>query len=181
MSDEASLTGRLLVATPSLLDPNFLRTVILLLDHSDDGAVGVVLNRPSDISVAGELAAWQPLAAEPAVMFVGGPVEQAAILGLALTRSDETVAGVRPVTGRLGVLDLNRQPDPRAVERIRLFAGYAGWAAGQLEAEIATGSWFVIDAEPTDVFTEDPRALWRTVLVRQGGVFRTIPDDPTLN
>lgn len=170
------LRGRLLVATPSLGDPNFSHTVVLILDHGADGAVGVVLNRPSQVPVTTILPEWTVPAVEPPVVFVGGPVQREAVI--ALGRTDEA-AGGQPVSPGVAVVDLTQ-----AAERglgIRVFAGYGGWGAGQIDAEIDAGGWFVVDAQPDDAFTRRPGALWLTVLSRQGGLFTTIPEDPTLN
>src|SRR4051812_14198173 len=132
-----SLTGRLLVAAPALADPNFDRSVILVLAHGDGGALGVVLNRPSVTGVAGSLPdGWESLAAPPRVLFVGGPVGGGAAIGLARAQAPtRDTAGWSPVLGRLGTVDLGSAPDALDVslEVVRVFAGYAGWSAGQLE------------------------------------------------
>lgn len=166
----SGLAGRLLVASPPLGDPNFDRTVVLLLHHDDQGALGVVLNRPTSVDVAEVLPAWAPVAAAPPVVFLGGPVAPDAAIGLG--RAGTTVATV----------DLGA--DPGGVEEVRLFAGYSGWDGGQLEAEIGVGAWFVLDSVPDDAVSPEPEDLWRTVLRRQGGrlaTYATIPEDPTVN
>lgn len=182
-----SLTGRLLVATPSLEDPNFDRTVVLILQHDDeDGAMGLVLNRPSGLPLEEELGDWGALAAPPDEVFIGGPVQPEVAIALGWLTPDSGVPdGVQPVLDRLGVVDLRRSPDdlPQLMA-VRVFAGYAGWAAGQLEAEIASGSWFTLDADPWDPATADPDGLWRQVFRRQSDRLRmlaTFPDDPSLN
>jgi len=177
--------GRLLVATPDLGDPNFDRTVVFLLEHSDEGTLGVVLNRPSETSVHEPLPAWVDHAAHPPVVFTGGPVAPSAAIGLACAGDDE-VDGWAPLVGRLGTVDLARTPGELlvTVERLRVFAGYGGWGAGQLDAEIAAGGWFVVDAWPDDAFSPYPERLWRTVLARQRGrlaMFANIPVDPSVN
>lgn len=178
---ENSLRGRLVVATPALGDSNFAHTVVFLLDHSDQGALGIVLNRPSDVGVADTMPRWGDLALAPEVMFVGGPVQPEAVVGLGL--ADEAMEAVEPVAAGVGIVDL--RTDPLAliggVRGMRLFVGYAGWGGGQLEAEIDQGGWFVIDAVPDDVFGDDPDQLWVRVLSRQGGLFTTISEDPSLN
>lgn len=176
-----SLRGHLLVAAPTLVDPNFMRTVVLLLDHDEDGALGVVLNRPSEVDVAGTVPGWEQLTPHPEVVFVGGPVEPQAVVGLGIAGPTVDEAAWEPVLDRLGLVDLSVDPVLTGVESLRIFAGYAGWSPGQLENEIAEGSWFVVDAHPADVLAADPDELWRGVLVRQGGVFRTFPLDPSLN
>lgn len=165
------LTGRLLVAAPQLYDPNFDRSVVLMLEHGEEGALGVILNRPTEVDVADPLPAWAPLAAGPPVVFAGGPVSQESAIGLARATSDEAVDGWAPVDGRLGTVDLSRAPDDIAVgfEAIRIFAGYSGWGAGQLEGELEVGAWIVADALPADALSDEPERLWATVLRRQGG------------
>lgn len=181
------LRGRLLVASPTLTDPNFARTVVLVLEHSDDdGALGVVLTRPSATPVAEVLPAWAPLAAEPAVAFVGGPVSPNAAICLGCARPGEHPAGWTGIDGLLGAVDLSQDPASveGALECVRIYAGYAGWGAAQLEAEIALGAWYVIDALPADPFVTAPSQLWRQVLRRQGGglaLVSTFPPDPTRN
>lgn len=179
--------GRLLVANPLLPDPNFDRTVVLLLAHSGEGALGLVLNRPSQMDVAEPLPQWEHLAAEPAVLFLGGPVQHQAVICLAsnLTRPVEegTEEGWKEVAPGVATLDLDQDPDSVAgrVRQVRLFAGYAGWSAGQLEGEIAAGAWWVVDAEPGDVFTVEPADLWKRVLRRQPHPLAFVswyPDDP---
>jgi len=182
-----SLTGRLLVATPALRDPNFERTVVLLVAHEDGGALGVVLNRATEVPVAEVLGNWGALAGEPAVVFEGGPVQPEAAICLARTRPGvEGLAGFNRVSGAVGTVDLSGDPDTlrAGVVGVRVFAGYAGWEPGQLEAEIETGSWFVFDALPGDAFAQRPDDLWGMVLRRQGGLTAAVahfPADPTLN
>jgi putative transcriptional regulator len=183
----APLKGRLLVASPTLTDPNFARTVVFVLEHSDDdGALGLVLNRPSLTAVAEVLPAWAPLAAEPAVAFVGGPVSPNAAICLGWVSPGAEPDGWTAIEGPLGAVDLSEDPATLAgaLERVRVYAGYAGWGAAQLEAEIALGSWYVVDALPVDPFVADPSLLWRQVLRRQGGslaLVSTFPPDPALN
>ncbi|MBW3576496.1 MAG: YqgE/AlgH family protein [Actinobacteria bacterium] len=179
-----SLRGRLLVATPTLIDPNFHLTVIFVLQHDDeDGAVGVVVNRPSDVAVMTALPPWAALADAPPVVFLGGPVNHGAAIALARRRSGASPAGWEPVLDEVGVVDLSGDPDAvhPDLQDLRVFTGYAGWGPGQLEDEIAAGSWFVVEADPSDPFADEPAALWRRVLTRQGGVFRTVTDDPSRN
>jgi putative transcriptional regulator len=178
--------GRLLVATPTLLDPNFFRTVVLMLEHSDDGALGVVLNRPSELEIAETLPAWLDVTAAPAMVFVGGPVAPGSAIGLARGDGDLDADGWAPVVNGLGTVDLALGPDEVRVDvtSLRVFAGYAGWTAGQLDAELAAEGWFVVDAEPEDAFVTDPEALWKAVLRRQGGtlaLFANAPPHPSLN
>lgn len=160
------LTGHLLVATPLIGDDTFRRTVVLLLAHGDDGALGVVLNRPSDTPAHEVLMGWAERAAAPGVVFVGGPVDTDTVMGL----------------GTRGSIDLHAQPDdlPEPPGEIRLFAGQAGWGPGQLEDEIGQRAWWVFDTQPDDVLTHDPDTLWERVLRRQPGTtawFANLPDD----
>jgi putative transcriptional regulator len=182
-----SLTGRLLVATPALRDPNFERTVVLLVAHEDGGALGVVLNRATEVPVAEVLGDWGGLAGEPAVVFEGGPVQPEAAICLARTRPGVgDLTGFSRVSGAVGTVDLSGDPDTlrEAVIGVRVFAGYAGWSSGQLEGEITGGSWFVFDALPGDAFGSRPDDLWSMILRRQGGLIAAVahyPADPVLN
>lgn len=181
------LRGRLLVAQPTLRDPNFERTVVLLLEHGDDGAIGVILNRPSEFSVEGALPDWAGLAARPSVVFIGGPVvEGGTAVCLARARAEPPADVFKAVLEGVGTLDVNHPPEElgAAIEEVRLYAGYAGWSAGQLEEEIEAGGWFVVDARPADGFTSDPAGLWHAVLARQSGEtawFATFPPDIAMN
>ena len=176
--DDAPLTGRLVVATPDLADDNFEHAVVLILEHESEGALGVILNRTRGIDVVSLLPAWHELASSPAVLFSGGPVQPDEAV-ICLGRS---TAPAQPITEDLGVVDLERSPEEQAdVTAVRLFTGYAGWGPGQLEEEIEAGSWFVVEPTAEDPLTADPDGLWRRVLLRQGGVFTTVTDDPSLN
>jgi putative transcriptional regulator len=181
------LTGRLLVATPALRDPNFERTVVLVVAHEDGGALGVVLNRATEVPVAEVLGSWGTLAGEPPVVFEGGPVQPEAAICLARTRpGGDAPEGFNRVAGTVGTVDLSGDPDAlrAAVLDVRVFAGYAGWSPGQLEGEISGGSWFVFDALPGDAFAGRPDDLWAMVLRRQGGLLAAVahyPADPTQN
>jgi len=183
--DGVSLKGKLLVANPALLDPNFDRTVVLVLEHHDEGAVGVILNRPSETAVEEVLPTWASVAAEPAVVFVGGPVAPGSAIGLGCgPRPSGDGEGFTVVLGAVGVLDLSLGPDELEVDDVRVFSGYAGWSPGQLEGEIEAGGWFVVDALPGDASASDAVDLWRSVLRRQGGdlaLVATFPADPSLN
>ncbi|HEX9854398.1 MAG TPA: YqgE/AlgH family protein [Acidimicrobiia bacterium] len=176
--------GRLLVATPHLYDPNFYRTVVLLLEHNDDGSLGVVLTRPTDEPASVHVAAWAAEISDPDVIFFGGPVRNEIAVGVAESPRTPPL-GWRPVLGSIGLVDLGESRDVvGSVSRLRIFSGYAGWEAGQLEGELAEGGWFVLDASPDDVFTVYPGDLWHDVLRRQPGLvaaYATFPVDPTLN
>lgn len=183
-----SLRGKLLVATPKLLDPNFVRTVVLLCFHDEHGAFGLVLNRPlEEAPVREHLPEWSEAAASPACVFSGGPVEPSHAFGLAQLRepSEPPSEGWSEVLAGVGIVDLSRPGALlTAVRAVRIYAGYAGWAAGQLEGELAEGAWFVVDARADDVFHPNPEHLWRDVLRRQRGqlaLFAFAPLDPRLN
>ncbi len=181
-----STAGRLLVAEPMLGDPNFDRTVVLVVEHTDEGALGLVLNRPTELLVADAIPPWADLATEPSVLHVGGPVEERSGWCLARVRRPQDTDGFVPVRGDLGLLDLDRDPVLAAVDvtAARLFAGYSGWGAGQLEEELAVDAWFVLDAEPDDPFLPDSAALWKRILQRQGGAMARMalfPPHPSFN
>lgn len=177
-----SVSGSLLVATPVLLDPNFQRTVILMIEHGEEGALGVILNRPTEAPVSEFLPDWEQQLAEPPVVFFGGPVQREVAIGVG-------AGGKRPetgfVVGDVGFVDLGLSIDVAgAPHPVRVFSGYAGWDGGQLEFEIGVHSWFVLDAAPDDVFTTRPDRLWYEVLARQGGhmaMYASYPLDPSLN
>lgn len=185
MSD--SLTGKLLVASPALVDPNFERTVVLICAHSDEGAFGLVLNRPNHLArVTDHLPRWAEHAVEPAVLFRGGPVEPTLAVALGRVPGSGRRAGFVEVMEGIGLLDLEQDPYAAGGELagIRLFTGYAGWSAGQLEGEIRDGAWFVVEARPGDPFSEHPESLWRDVLRRQEGklaMFAFYPAEPNRN
>ena len=188
MSEHAgpALKGRLLVATPNLGDPNFERTVVLVLEHGEDGALGVVLNRPSELDLAEPLPEWARAAAHPPVVFIGGPVAPSAAVCLARVAGGGGARGWEPLLGPLGTLDLDMDPDEAipGLDVIRVFAGYAGWGPGQLEGEIDGGGWFVVDADDADPLSPAPENLWAAVLRRQRGtlaLFASYPPDPGLN
>ncbi|MFJ2246495.1 YqgE/AlgH family protein [Streptomyces sp. NPDC087862] len=186
MTEVSSLTGRLLVATPALADPNFDRAVVLLLDHDEEGSLGVVLNRPTPVGVVDILTSWAGLTGEPDVVFQGGPVSLDSALGVAVIPGDEGPLGWRRVYGAIGLVDLEAPPELLAAElgSLRIFAGYAGWGPGQLETELTEGAWYVVESEPGDVSSPRPEHLWRAVLRRQRSelaMIATYPDDPSLN
>ncbi|MCX4666911.1 YqgE/AlgH family protein [Streptomyces sp. NBC_01381] len=186
MTEVSSLTGRLLVATPALADPNFDRAVVLLLDHDEEGSLGVVLNRPTPVEVADILEGWGDLAGSPGVVFQGGPVSLDSALGVAVIPGGEGPLAWRRVHGAIGLVDLDAPPEllAPALGSLRIFAGYAGWGPGQLEDELVEGAWYVVESEPGDVSSPDPERLWRSVLRRQRSelaMVATYPDDPSLN
>ena len=179
-----SLAGQLLLASPALQDPNFARTVVLVSLHSDEGAMGLVLNRPSSVTVT-EAVPQLEHAVDPAEpVYVGGPVQPTSVVFLA-EFLDPSPAGLL-VLGRIGfpAPDAGIEELTEATARGRVFAGYAGWGEGQLDAEIAQGDWIAQAALPEDVFTDAPEELWSVVLTRKGGSYALIarmPPDPSVN
>lgn len=181
-----TLTGRLLVAAPHLLDPNFVRTVVLICRHDEDGALGLVLNRPTDIPVGEHLPGWTEALAPPEVVFVGGPVQPEMAVGLARRSPGSLPAGWTEVGGDIGLVDLGETPGDAVghLDVLRVFAGYAGWSAGQLDFEAASEDWFVVDTADDDLFSGEAAGLWRGVLRRQPGqlaLYADFPLDPSGN
>ena len=177
----SSLVGMLLVATPVMEDPNFAHSVVLVCAHDEDGAVGLVLDRPTEIPVGEHLPQWAPHAATPPVVFLGGPVQLDVAIGLA--DADASVEGWTHVVGTAGLIDLE-DSDPVTTGRVRVFAGYTGWSSGQLEGEVAGLDWIVVPAHPDDLFDPDPDGIRRRALLRKGGMFPAYvhyPEDPGLN
>lgn len=182
-----SMKGMLLVATPALREPTFAQTVIALLEHSpDEGALGVVLNRPSEAPVATVVPAVAEIVTAPQVLFEGGPVSPTTAIALGLAAPGAEPEGWMPVVPPIVTVDLDHDAALLAatLQDLRVFAGYAGWSAGQLEREITEGSWYVVDGLPSDPFATTPERLRTTVLRRQGwplSVAAHAPVDPTLN
>ena len=181
------LTGHLLVATPQTGGDVFRRSVVLLLHHDEEGAQGVVINRPLDATVDAVLPGWEEVATPPARVFQGGPVALDSALGLvSVPGGGEAPMGVKLLFGGLGLVDLDIPPLVVAPEiaGLRIFAGYAGWSPGQLEEEVASGSWYVVESEGRDAFDDDPEQLWTRVLRRQRdhlAFVATFPTDPEMN
>ncbi len=165
----------------------FRRSVILVLHHDYDGAQGVVLNRPLEAPVDAVLPGWQAVATVPQTLFQGGPVSTDSAIGIVTVPGDHAdPLGVRKLFGGIGVVDLDAPPVLVAAEvaGLRIFAGYAGWSAGQLESEINRGDWYVVEAEARDAFTAAPERLWSEVLRRQRdnlAFVASFPDHPELN
>ncbi|HTW41715.1 MAG TPA: YqgE/AlgH family protein [Solirubrobacteraceae bacterium] len=181
---QASLAGQLLLAAPTLLDPNFARTVVLVGMHNEEGAMGVVLNRPSAVTVGEAVPQLEDVLDPAEQLYVGGPVQPSSVVFLAEFLQPE-LAGML-VLGRIGFpapdADIEQLAD--ATTRRRVFAGHAGWGQGQLDAEIAGGDWIAHPAAPEDVFTDGPEDLWSDVLKRKGGSYALLarmPLDPSVN
>jgi putative transcriptional regulator len=177
-----SLQGKLLVSSPGLVDPNFRKTVVLVAHHDEDGAMGLVLSRPSTVSASEAVPALDGLPGSGDPVFLGGPVQPEAFMALA--EFDDVHEAAAPIFGQVGFMPAEAEPDDLAIRRLRLFAGYAGWGPGQLEAELEEPSWIVVSAEEGDPFADDPDELWRDVVHRKGGMFSLMehmPFDPALN
>jgi putative transcriptional regulator len=176
------LQGKLLVSSPSLIDPNFRKTVVLIAHHDEEGALGLVLSRPSDVAAVEAVPVLDGLPGADDPVFVGGPVQPDAFMVLAEFEDLEQAAA--PIIDGLGFMPADAEPGDLAIKRLRLFAGYSGWGSGQLEDELEDDSWIVVDAAADDAFADDPDVLWRTVLQRKGGAFslmENMPFDPGLN
>lgn len=184
-SDHAmdSLRGRLLISSGSLFDPNFRHTVVLVGEHNEDGAVGVVLNRALDVTVHASVPALSDLVSPDELLFEGGPVQPTSTVLLAEFSHPE-LADIL-VFGTVGFLVGDVAEDVRpGILRARVYAGYSGWGPGQLEAELAQDSWILEPARAEDVFSDTPDLLWSRVLERKGPEYRMlsrVPFDPTMN
>ncbi len=179
-----SLRGQLLVAAPGLTDPNFRRTVVLIAQHDEDGALGLVLNRPLEVLVADGVPELAELVPEGARVHWGGPVQPEG--GLLLAEFDDRDAAGLLVLGSIGLpaTDISGEDLAAGTRRARVFAGHGGWGPGQLDAEVEGEGWIIASADPEDVFAEDAESLWRTVLDRKGGEYALVarmPDDPRMN
>jgi putative transcriptional regulator len=178
-----SLKGQLLIAGPTLIDPNFRRTVVLVGEHNEEGALGLVLNRVSEVTVDEAVPELGALVDSLTNIHVGGPVQPSAIVVLADFVEPEHAGSL--VLDSVGFLPAEVDPDELGeLRRARVFAGYAGWGPGQLDGELEEGSWIVEPAVPDDVFTDEPEGLWGAVLRRKGGPFGVLalmPYDPSLN
>ena len=171
----------MLIANGNLFDPNFRQAVVLLVEHGEEGALGIVLNRPADITVADAVPALAPVVGPDEVLYLGGPVQPTAVVLLA--QFDDEGVPAHPLFESVGLVT-GEVESLGPTERARVYAGYAGWGAGQLERELEENSW--IDATPSasDVFTDRPESLWTDVLSRKGGRYRLLsrmPLDPSLN
>jgi putative transcriptional regulator len=180
---EESLRGKLLIASPALTDPNFARSVVLMTEHSEDGAMGIVLNRPAETSASELMPSLESIAGTDP-LFIGGPVQPQAVVLLAEFSDPDAAAWI--VVADVGLAssqsDFSELDD--AVRRGRFYAGYSGWGPGQLELELEIESWIIEPPLPTELFPDDPESLWSDVLERKGGSYSLIsrmPDDPSMN
>jgi len=178
-----SLRGKLLIASPTMLDPNFARTVVLITEHNDEGAMGMVLNRPSETPVGTVLPELEEVTGvEP--VFVGGPVQPDSLVVLGEFSDPDAAAWI--VVADVGLVSAGTEIAelPASVRRGRVYAGFSGWGSGQLEAELSEDAWIVEPPLPAELFPEDPEQLWVAVLDRKGGQFALIarmPEDPSVN
>lgn len=183
-----STKGSLLAAVPLLGDPNFHRTVVYMLEHSDDGALGLVLNRPTHEHQIAGLQAWMDELSDPQVIFDGGPVQADTLIAIASRSLPAGTSdgaellgeGFSPLGHGLGTVDLTRRPGEivDGIKTLRVFRGYSGWGPGQLEMELNEGSWLALASDPGDLFTPNPLGLWRNVMRRSGGRAALLADAP---
>ncbi len=179
-----STRGQLLIAGPSLQDPNFWRTVVLIVEHSEAGALGLVLNRPSDAKVGDAVPELAELVDADEDVLVGGPVGQSAVIVLADFEDPDEAAVI--AFDNVGVLGGGMPPEEmgNGLRQARIFAGHSGWGPGQLDGELERGDWILEPAQYADAFTTDPTELWADVLSRKGGSYALIarmPADPSMN
>jgi putative transcriptional regulator len=179
-----SLRGQLLIASPALIDPNFWRTVVVIADHNDEGAFGLVLNRPSETEVSEAVPDLASVEGVDPIMHLGGPVAPSNVVVVA-DFDDRANAGLM-VVGDVGLLSLEAEVGEAAAgaRRLRAYAGHSGWGPGQLEAEMGLESWILEPARESDLFHDEPENLWSEVLRRKGGSYSLIarmPADASMN
>lgn len=177
-----SVRGQLLVAAPSLADPNFSRSVVLIAEHGADGALGVVLNRPSQATVEEVVPDLTPLLGPDEPVFTGGPVQPGGVMVVA--EFEDPAQAALPLEGDVGFIALEADLQDLSTRRARAFAGHAGWGPGQLESELDEEAWFVAPFVAEDAFCDEPGVLWSSVLTRKGGEYALVarmPADPSLN
>jgi putative transcriptional regulator len=179
-----SVRGQLLIAGPQLMDPNFWRTVVLVVEHSREGALGLVLNRPSEATVGETVPELHEILDDDQQVFLGGPVAPSSVIVLARFSDPEAAALI--AFADVGVLagDVSLDAPHDGVRDGRAFVGHAGWGPGQLDSEIERGDWILEPALHEDAFAAEPQALWATVLTRKGGSYALLarmPTDPSVN
>jgi putative transcriptional regulator len=177
---ELSTKGSLLVAVPLLDEPTFHRTVIYMLQHTEEGALGVIINRPTEEEHLPGLESWMFELSQPRVVFDGGPVQENTLIAVASVSMSLDSDAFAPLDDGLGTVDLAQLPDEIAegLQNLRVFRGYSGWGPGQLEEELEEGSWLVIASDASDLFSANPQGLWRNVLRRNGGRTALLADAP---
>jgi putative transcriptional regulator len=183
---DGTIRFQLLVSVPDMGDDNFDQTVVYVVEHNDEGALGIVLNRPSETPVSDHLPDLEGPVISPPVFFVGGPVALGGLLALGRRRLDAETVNAAPLAGPLALVDPEAlvNGDVHGLDAVRLYTGYSGWGPGQLDAEVTAGAWHVVDAMPDDVLCAEPEALWRSVMRRQGGRLASqglYPEDPSVN
>lgn len=157
--------GQFLIANRKLPDPRFKETVVLLIEYGPGGALGLVINQRTELRLVSLLPDIAELGGSPARVFVGGPVAQTGIL--VLVRAAEPPKASVTVFGDVhasGSLDVLRAHAREGEEKLRAYIGYAGWAPGQLEAEVERNDWYVVPGSAADVFADDPEALWSRLI-----------------
>ena len=177
-----SARGQLLIAGPTLLDPNFWRSVVLVVEHTDEGALGLVLNRPSETVVGDAVPELEEVIDSDELLYIGGPVQPAAVVVVA--RFEDPSDSLLIAFDDVGVLGSTEAPETAGVVEARAFVGHAGWGARQLDSELERGDWILEPARHNDVFTDSPRDLWSSVLTRKGGSYALVarmPPDPSWN
>jgi putative transcriptional regulator len=179
-----SVRGQLLIAGPPLLDPNFWRTVVLVVEHTEEGALGLVLNRPSETTVGEAVEELGELVGEGERLFIGGPVQPSAVIVLA--QFEDPGDAALTAFDDVGVLGTSSGPDQLSVgiRQARAFVGHAGWGPGQLDAELDRGDWILEPAILQDAFAIEALELWASVLIRKGGSYALVarmPSDPSYN
>jgi putative transcriptional regulator len=178
-----SLRGQLLISAAALVDPNFRRTIVLIGEHNEEGALGVVLNRPAQVTVGEAVPLLASLVPPGDPLFVGGPVQpEAAVVLAEFERPEES--GLL-VMGSIGFMLGELEPESmEGITQARVFAGYSGWGPGQLEDELEENVWITEPAIPADVFADSAEALWQSVVRRKGrkfAILATMPFDPSTN
>jgi putative transcriptional regulator len=179
-----SVSGQLLIAGPALLDPNFWRTVVLVIEHNEEGALGLVLNRPSETSVAEAVTELDEILDPDDLLFIGGPVQPSSVIVLAQFEDPDEAALL--AFADVGVIGAGSSPEALSVgvRQARAFVGHAGWGPGQLDAELERDDWILEPAQLDDAFSPEPRELWQAVLTRKGGSYALVarmPADPSSN
>ena len=179
-----SLKGKLLIASPSIYDGNFRQTVVLIAEHNDDGAMGVVLNRPSETSIGEAAPQLSSVTDAGDPVYVGGPVQPSSVIVLA--EFEDPADAALTILGDIGFVGVGSELDDvgERVRRARVFAGHSGWAPEQLEAEMERDDWIVEAAARDEIFSADAGELWQQVLARKGGQFAVMarmPFDPSVN
>ncbi|MDQ6836034.1 MAG: YqgE/AlgH family protein [Actinomycetota bacterium] len=177
-----SIRGQLLIAGPGLLDPNFFRAVVLVVEHSEQGALGLVLNRPSETTVSDAVSELESLLEPEDALFIGGPVQPSSLIVLAQFEDPDEAALI--AFADVGVMGGTGTDQPSGLRRGRAFVGHSGWGPGQLDAELERDDWILEPAGHDDAFSDEPLDLWETVLTRKGGTYALVarmPPDPSVN